>query len=60
MTCIMSQGTAEQVDQWLPPATQFLHIGTYAQTELGHGTCVPQSSQPPCCCNILKATANVL
>ena len=38
MTCIMSQGPSEQVDQWLPPATQFLHIGTYAQTELGHGT----------------------
>lgn len=38
MTTIMSQGTSDQVNKWLPPAAQFVHIGTYAQTELGHGT----------------------
>jgi len=38
MTTIMSQGSSEQINKWLPPAAQFVHIGTYAQTELGHGT----------------------
>lgn len=33
-----SQGTQEQKDKWLPKAYNYEMIGTYAQTELGHGT----------------------
>src|SRR3990167_9101199 len=32
------QGTKEQQDYWLPLAENYKVIGTYAQTELGHGT----------------------
>lgn len=35
---IRSQGTEEQKAKWLPLAESFQIIGTYAQTELGHGT----------------------
>ncbi|XP_028031565.1 probable peroxisomal acyl-coenzyme A oxidase 1 isoform X3 [Bombyx mandarina] len=35
---IMGQGTPEQQSYWLPRALDFQIIGTYAQTELGHGT----------------------
>ncbi|XP_053611166.1 probable peroxisomal acyl-coenzyme A oxidase 1 isoform X1 [Plodia interpunctella] len=35
---IMGQGTPEQQAEWLPKATAMKVIGTYAQTELGHGT----------------------
>ncbi|CAG9467403.1 unnamed protein product [Pedinophyceae sp. YPF-701] len=35
-----SQGTDEQHKLFLEPALQFRNIGTYAQTELGHGTFV--------------------
>ncbi|XP_013188651.1 probable peroxisomal acyl-coenzyme A oxidase 1 [Amyelois transitella] len=35
---IMGQGTPEQQEEWLPKATAMKVIGTYAQTELGHGT----------------------
>ncbi|KAJ8322036.1 hypothetical protein KUTeg_000507 [Tegillarca granosa] len=38
MTTIESQGTEEQKQKWLPPAQQLQIIGTYGQTELGHGT----------------------
>jgi len=32
-----SQATPEQKEKWLPLATNFEIIGTFAQTELGHG-----------------------
>lgn len=35
---IMGQGTVEQQIKWLEKAWDFSIIGTYAQTELGHGT----------------------
>jgi alkylation response protein AidB-like acyl-CoA dehydrogenase len=31
--------TDEQKRQWIPQAKAFKIIGTYAQTELGHGLC---------------------
>ena len=34
----MSNATEEQMDRWLPLAIELKIIGTYAQTELGHGT----------------------
>eukprot|EP00055_Hartaetosiga_balthica_P003673 m.8589 g.8589 ORF g.8589 m.8589 type:complete len:659 (-) comp3192_c0_seq1:317-2293(-) len=36
--CIKGQGTKEQQEKWLPLANTLQIIGTYAQTELGHGT----------------------
>ena len=36
----MSQGSPEQQAKWLPMAQKLEIIGTYAQTELGHGTFV--------------------
>uniref|UniRef100_A0A0B6ZLF2 Acyl-coenzyme A oxidase n=1 Tax=Arion vulgaris TaxID=1028688 RepID=A0A0B6ZLF2_9EUPU len=38
VTTIEKQGTKEQREKWLPLAKRFGVIGTYAQTELGHGT----------------------
>ncbi|XP_026758676.2 probable peroxisomal acyl-coenzyme A oxidase 1 [Galleria mellonella] len=35
---IMNQGNEEQQTQWLPRAWDFNILGSYAQTELGHGT----------------------
>ncbi|XP_055840110.1 probable peroxisomal acyl-coenzyme A oxidase 1 [Episyrphus balteatus] len=35
---IKSQGTPEQIQKWVPKAESYEIIGTYAQTELGHGT----------------------
>ncbi|CAH3966603.1 probable peroxisomal acyl-coenzyme A oxidase 1 [Pieris brassicae] len=35
---IMGQCTPEQQAKWLPPALNLEIFGTYAQTELGHGT----------------------
>ena len=35
---ILSQGTEEQQAKWLPLCMELKLIGTYAQTELGHGT----------------------
>lgn len=35
---LMKQGTPEQQAEFLAPAIRFEQIGTYAQTELGHGT----------------------
>ncbi|XP_061392969.1 probable peroxisomal acyl-coenzyme A oxidase 1 [Musca vetustissima] len=35
---IMGQGTMDQQVEWLPKAWDCSIIGTYAQTELGHGT----------------------
>jgi acyl-CoA oxidase len=32
-------GTNEQKAKYLEPAKQFKIIGTYAQTEIGHGEC---------------------
>lgn len=37
---VQMQGTAEQQAYWLPLAESGKIIGTYAQTELGHGTLV--------------------
>ena len=34
---IEKQGTASQRDKWLPLTKNLEVIGTYAQTELGHG-----------------------
>jgi alkylation response protein AidB-like acyl-CoA dehydrogenase len=34
---LRTQGTEEQKAQWLQKAVDFEIIGTYAQTELGHG-----------------------
>uniref|UniRef100_H2Z2X0 Acyl-coenzyme A oxidase n=1 Tax=Ciona savignyi TaxID=51511 RepID=H2Z2X0_CIOSA len=36
--CLLSFGSDEQIAKWLPLAMQFQIIGTYAQTEMGHGT----------------------
>ncbi|OPJ71943.1 peroxisomal acyl-coenzyme A oxidase 2 isoform A [Patagioenas fasciata monilis] len=38
MRCISVLGSDEQIAKWIPPATQYRLIGSYAQTELGHGT----------------------
>ena len=35
---LMGQGTLEQQVRWLDPAWNLDIMGTYAQTELGHGT----------------------
>lgn len=37
---LLSQGDAEQQAKWLPLSFGLKVIGTYAQTELGHGTFV--------------------
>lgn len=37
---ILSQATPEQQAYWLPKSQKLEVIGTYAQTELGHGTFV--------------------
>lgn len=37
---LMSQASPEQQAKWLPMAQKLHIIGTYAQTELGHGTFV--------------------
>ena len=37
---LMSQGSPEQQAKWLPMAQKLEIIGTYAQTEMGHGTFV--------------------
>ncbi|CAH0592211.1 unnamed protein product [Chrysodeixis includens] len=35
---LMNQSDPDQVAEWLPKALSMEYIGTYAQTELGHGT----------------------
>eukprot|EP00775_Hariotina_reticulata_P005807 gene5808-6047_t len=40
MPTILSQGDTDQQAKWLPPCLNLQIIGTYAQTELGHGTFV--------------------
>ena len=37
---LMSQATPDQQAKWLPMSQRLEIIGTYAQTELGHGTFV--------------------
>lgn len=37
---IQGQATEEQKEKWLQLANNYEIIGTYAQTELGHGKCV--------------------
>lgn len=34
---IMGLGTDEQIAKWIPLAEKCYIVGTYAQTELGHG-----------------------
>jgi acyl-CoA oxidase len=34
---IEKQGTKEQIAKYVEPAKKFKILGTYAQTELGHG-----------------------
>ncbi|XP_063147579.1 peroxisomal acyl-coenzyme A oxidase 2 [Candoia aspera] len=38
MKSILALGTDEQIDKWIPLAKKYFIIGTYAQTELGHGS----------------------
>ena len=38
MPALRNLGTPEQQAEWLPRALKFEIIGTYAQTEMGHGT----------------------
>lgn len=40
LPALMNLTTPEQAAEWLPQAMDFKIIGTYAQTELGHGTFV--------------------
>ena len=35
--CITSFGSPEQIEKWYPLAAELYIVGTYAQTELGHG-----------------------
>ena len=35
---LLGHASEEQLDRWLPDAIELKIIGTYAQTELGHGT----------------------
>jgi len=35
-----SQATPEQKEKWLTKAANYEIIGTFAQTELGHGNCL--------------------
>ncbi|XP_074116882.1 peroxisomal acyl-coenzyme A oxidase 1 isoform X2 [Sminthopsis crassicaudata] len=35
---LLNQGTTAQQQKWLPPSKGLKIIGTYAQTEMGHGT----------------------
>ena len=37
---LMGQADDEQQAKWMPPSQSLAIIGTYAQTELGHGTFV--------------------
>ncbi|MEE6501847.1 hypothetical protein FKM82_004335, partial [Ascaphus truei] len=36
--CVSTLGSDKQISTWLPLATNYNILGTYAQTELGHGT----------------------
>lgn len=53
MPAIVGQGTVEQKRELLPKCRTLQIIGTYAQTELGHGTflrvraCGLAASHPP-------------
>lgn len=38
LPCLYNLGTAEQQAEWVDRAWNCIVIGTYAQTELGHGT----------------------
>lgn len=37
MPTLQGQGTEQQKEKWLTLASDYKIIGTYAQTELGHG-----------------------
>ena len=45
-----NQSTPEQLEKWMPLIKKYKIIGTYAQTEMGHGKfeciLVPRASQP--------------
>lgn len=38
LPCLEGQATKEQQDKWMTKAKKMSILGTYAQTELGHGT----------------------
>uniref|UniRef100_A0A8D0DV59 Acyl-coenzyme A oxidase n=1 Tax=Salvator merianae TaxID=96440 RepID=A0A8D0DV59_SALMN len=38
INCILGLGSDEQIAKWVPLAEKYYIAGTYAQTELGHGT----------------------
>ncbi|XP_048345795.1 peroxisomal acyl-coenzyme A oxidase 2-like [Sphaerodactylus townsendi] len=38
MKCILGLGTDEQIAKWVPLAEKHYIVGSYAQTELGHGS----------------------
>ncbi|QDZ25572.1 acyl-coenzyme A oxidase [Chloropicon primus] len=38
MPTLLNQGTEEQLEKWMGPSIGMEILGTYAQTELGHGT----------------------
>ena len=40
---LMGQASAEQYKKWVPKALKLEIIGTYGQTELGHGSNVPRA-----------------
>ena len=45
---IEKQGTKEQKERWLPLAESLRIIGTYAQTEMGHGKKLHQERSNMC------------
>ena len=45
-SAIEQNGTEIQAKKWLDLATPFKIIGTYAQTELGHGSCLMEYTTP--------------
>ena len=51
---LQSQCSEQQKDLWLSRAERFEIIGTYAQSELGHGMC------PVCKCSSVSAPQSVL
>ena len=42
---IQKQGTKKQIEKFIPRAQNFEMIGTYAQTELGHGNIISYATQ---------------
>ena len=60
MPAIHGQASDDQQKELLPKCNSLQIIGTYAQTELGHGTFVRVRSSHPCinqhaCCHFSRA-----